>query len=449
MTTDNHSQSHDSGRQTFTSSWGIILSFVGVAVGLGNVWRFPYMAGAFGGGAFLLIYFILLGIFGIPALVAECTLGRLTRRGPLGAFRRIKMKGGTAIGWLLFITVLMATSYYSVVVGWVLKYLVHSIDGQIFSTEPGAFFNGLLGGFTGQLWPTAVVMILAGGVLLLGIKNGIERVSRYATPLLFLLFVVLLIRSVTLPGAVEGLKFYLVPDLSKIDFSVVTAALGQVFFSLALGGTFILTYASYLPDDDNIVKSAVSTGLGDGVAAVLAGFVVIPAAVASGIQLDTGPSLTFITMPEIFSEIPGRLIFSSVFFFSLLIAAFLSAVAAFEVLVTTLTDELGWSRKKSVFAITMTELVLAVPSMLSLDYLLGNDLIWGSTMQPLGSALAVIGLTWVVGRRKTLMELHKSGTNDSASLSATWYYWCKYVVPIGIGIILLLGLKDLFETFFQ
>jgi len=283
-------------------------------------------------------------------------------------------------------------------------------------------------------------------VLYFGVKGGVERVSKVAIPLLFLLFLVLIFRSVTLPGAIEGLKFYLWPDFSKLNFSVAAAALGQVFFSLSLGGTFILTYSSYLRDKTNIRTSALITGFGDGLAAVFAGLVIVPAAFAAGIELDSGPPFTFVTVPTIFENLPGGAFFAILFFALLFLAAYLSDVAAFEVLVATATDELNWSRNKALLVLGVVVTMLATISMTGLDKILWNDLIFGSTMQPIGSALVLIGLTWVVGIRKGLIELNRCGR--TTGLDQIWFYWSKYVLPVGIFLILLLGLKDVFETFF-
>ncbi|MFQ5772162.1 MAG: sodium-dependent transporter, partial [bacterium] len=378
--------------------------------------------------------------------MAELTLGRMTRRGPLGTFLKIGMKGGRFVGWLLFFTVFMATSYYSVVVGWVLKYILISVNGQIMQIEPGAFFNEVLGGFWGQFGATAVVIFLVGVVLFFGIQRGVENISKMAIPFLFVLFLVLIARSLTLPGAATGLKYYLWPDFSKIDFSVAAAALGQVFFSLSLGGTFLLTYASYLPEQTSIKNSALSTGVGDGLAAIFAGLVIVPAALALGVKMNSGPSLTFIVVPTIFEKLPAGALFATMFFSLLFIAAYLSDVAAFEVLIATLVDELNWSRQQAIIWLGVAELALAIISMKSLDFLLKNDLIWGSTMQPVGSALVLIGLTWIVGLRKALLEANKG--NHSGQVGRFWFYWSKYVIPLGIAVILILGLKDVFNTFF-
>jgi NSS family neurotransmitter:Na+ symporter len=433
------------GRPRFGSGFGLLMTFIGVAVGLGNVWRFPYMAGAFGGGAFLLVYIVLLAAFGIPTLMAELALGRMTRRGPVGAFTRIGMPGGAVVGWVLFITVLVALSYYTVVVGWVLRYTFISASGAIAEIAPESFFESVLGGFWGQFLMTAIVLALVAVVLVLGIKKGVERVSKVGMPLLFLLLFVLIARSLTLPGAGAGLSYYLYPEFSMIDAGVVAAALGQLFFSLALGGTFLMTYASYLGDDVDLRKSAVTIGVGETLASILAGFVILPAAVALGIEVGSGPPLTFVTAPSIFARVPGGAIFATLFFGLLFFAAFLSAVAGFEVLVAGVADEHGWDRKVAVKVFCGAALLLSIVPMQSLDYILKSDLFWGSTMQPIGSALALIGLAWVVGLGRALEEANKGITGPP--IGRFWFYWIKYVVPIGIVVILVFGLRDVFRTF--
>ncbi len=434
-------------RQLFTSRWGVMMSFIGVAVGLGNVWRFPYMVSAFGGGAFLIVYLLFLAAFGIPAILAELTLGRMTGRSTVGAFKQVGMPGGRLVGWLLFITVLMATSYYTVIVGWVLKYLVISLTGQVMSISPESFFDSVLGGFAGQFLMTAIVVGLAGIVLMLGIKRGVERISTIGMPLLFVLLLVLIGRSVTLPGAAEGLRYYLVPDFSKINSGVLTAALGQVFFSLSLGGTFLLTYSSYLPRDVNLKRTAITVGVGETLAAVLAGFVIVPAAVAFGLELSSGPPLTFVTAPAIFALMPGGALFAASFFGLLFFAAFLSDVAALEVLVAAATDELHVPRPRAIVIFCILTLALGSVGMVSLDYILKSDLVWGSIMQPVGSALALIALAWVVGQGRALEAANEG--NDGSPVGGVWLFWIKWVIPAGIAVILALGVRDLFGTFLR
>jgi NSS family neurotransmitter:Na+ symporter len=236
-----------------------------------------------------------------------------------------------------------------------------------------------------------------------------------------------------------------VPDFSKINIGVVTAALGQVFFSLSLGGTFLLTYATYLPNSMNLKTGAIAIGVGETLAAILAGLVIVPAAVSFGIELNSGPPLTFVTVPTIFAQMAGGSVFAAMFFGLLFFAAFLSAVAAFEVLVTAAVDTFHWPRVSTAAVVCVGALLAGIVSMRSLDYILKSDLFWGSTMQPLGSALTLVGLAWIVKLRKTLDAVNEG--NTGRPVGPLWYYWIKYVVPVGIIVILALGLDDLFAAF--
>lgn len=432
-------------RPLFASEIGAVLSFMGVAVGLGNVWRFPYMVGAFGGGAFLLIYLVILAAFGIPAIMTELTLGRLTRRGPMGAFQAVGLPGGRIVAWALIGTVFMAVSYYSVIVGWVLRYFSISLTGEILEIDPAGFFDVVLGGFGGQFAATVVVVTLIAVVLTLGIRTGVERISKVGMPLLFVALLILVVRTLTLPGAGAGLAYYLLPDFSRITPGVVAAALGQVFFSLSLGGTFLLTYASYLPPQADLKRAAVSVGVGETLAAVLAGLVIVPAAMMFGLELSSGPPLTFVTVPTIFAKLPLGAPFAALFFGLLFFAAFLSAVAAFEVLVAAAVDHIGWTRRRSVAVSCTLALLAGLPSMKSLDYILTSDLFWGSIMQPIGSAVALVSAGWIASRGAVLEEANRG--SRGTGVGRLWLFWVRFVVPGGIVTILALGAIDLFQRF--
>jgi NSS family neurotransmitter:Na+ symporter len=438
---------HGSGRATFGSFYGALMAFIGVAVGLGNFWRFPYMAAAFGGGAFLLVYGAIVVAFGVPAIAAEFALGRLSRRNPLGAFRAVGMPGGRAAGWMVVTTIFVASSYYAVVVGWVFVYFLYGLTGAVGAARPDALFQSLLGAFPVQLGATALVLGLGALVLLLGVRAGIERVSAIGLPILFVLLLVLVARVLALPGVEAGLRFYLVPDFSKINAGVVAAALGQVFFSLSLGGTFHVTYGSYLGGDVDLRKSAWGTAVGDTLAALFAGFIVVPAAATFGLDLASGPPLTFVTVPRIFGHFAGGAWFVALFFGLLFFAAFLSSIAGLEVVIAMLVDEFRLTRKAAVLGVCGVELVLAVPAMRSVGWILKSDLFWGSTMQPIGSACALVALAWVVGRGRALEEVRRGARGKG--FGALWFYWIRYVVPLGIVVILALGLKDVFGTFFR
>jgi NSS family neurotransmitter:Na+ symporter len=424
-------------RETFGSRFGSLMVLIGVAVGLANVWRFPYLAGNHGGAAFVLLYVVLNFLLGIPAIMAEWTLGRLTRQGPAGAFVTAGMPGGRWVGLVLFFTVFMAMTYYALIVGQVLFYAIQTSLGRAVGEDPGAFYQSTLGGITRwNVAVTAATFLGIGGVVYLGVRRGIEALSRIAMPLVYLSLLIVIARSVTLPGAMEGLRFYLVPDLSKIDGPTVLAAMGQVFFSLSLGGTFFLLYGSYLREDENIPVTAVQTAFGDMTAALLAGLAVLPAVFAMGVKPTSGPSLLFITLPGVFSEMPGGAFAGGLFFAAFFVAAFLSAVAGMEVLVDGARHYFGWSRGRAIVVLVAADLLLSLPSMVSSNYLMWNDRVWGSTMQPVGSALTLIALGWFVSRGRALAEVNRG---SSIRVGALWIFWIRWVIPVSIVVILGYG----------
>ncbi|MFQ5792140.1 MAG: sodium-dependent transporter, partial [Acidobacteriota bacterium] len=269
-----------------------------------------------------------------------------------------------------------------------------------------------------------------------GVRRGIESVSRIVMPIVFLALVVVIFRSVTLPGAGEGIRFFLLPDLSKVTSQTPLAAMGQVFFSMSLGGTFFLLYGSYLRPEEDIPRTAVATALGDLGAAMLGGLAILPAVFALGVEPTSGPSLLFITLPGVFDRMPGGMLVGTVFFGALFLAAFLSAVAAVEVLVDGLKFYLGWSRARSLVVLVAVEMLLALPSMASSSFLALNDLIWGSTMQPVGSALTLLGLGWFLGRAKALEEANRG---SSVRIGSFWIFWIRYVIPVAIAVVLIYG----------
>jgi NSS family neurotransmitter:Na+ symporter len=331
-------------RETFASSFGLLMTMIGVAVGLGNVWRFPYMVGRFGGAVFVLLYLLMVCFVGIPALMAEWTLGRHTRRGTLGAFERGGLPGGKYVGYFLFSVVFCATAYYSNTVGWVafhgLGQAVSMFGVNLNSASilpPAAGFDRT--SLLLQLAATAGVITLCGFVLVRGLRRGIERVSKVIMPLLLVILCILIVRAVTLEGAGAGLAWYVGSfGPEAVTGSVMAAALGQAVFSMSLGGTFMVIYGSYLDSKQNIPRAALLTGLGDTVAGLLAGLAIFPAVFALGLQPDSGPSLIFNTLPQTFQQMPLGGLFGLLFFLGLFGAAFLSDVAAFEVLVGGIVD---------------------------------------------------------------------------------------------------------------
>lgn len=424
-------------RETFSSGWGTLLATAGVAIGLGNVWRFPYMMGLYGGSAFLLVYLLIVFTLGVPALACEWALGRGGGRGVLGSLRSAGLPGAPYVGGLLLVTVTMAASYYGVVVAWVLDFAVLFA----FSAAGGASldaqsFGRLVAAPAWQLPGLAATVIAACLCLGAGVKRGIEKVSRAVLPLFFLLFVVLVVRAVTLPGAAHELTRYLAPDWSGLSAEMVLAALGQAFFSLALGGTFMVVYGGYLrrtTTERNLFAQAAATAITDAAAALLAALAVVPAVLALGLDMASGPPLLFEVVPEVFGRMPAGAWFGLLFFASVFLVALLSLMAAYEVVVQALTEHLGWPRRRALLVVGAGELVLAAPALVSLGYVEQSDFIWGSTMQPLGGAIAVVALVWFAGRRWAVAEL-----GPQAARAPVWL-WLRWVVPGAILASLAFG----------
>ncbi len=436
------------GRETFTSHFGLLMTMIGAAVGLGAVWRFPYMAGRFGGAAFVLFYLAVMLFIGIPALMAEWSLGRFTGRGTLGAFERGGFPGGRYVGGFLFGIVFFATGYYSNALGWVAFHALGEAAKPLgLDFQPGAILPPDSGfdaaSFSLQLLMTALVISACGLVLVKGLRRGIERASKVIVPALFLILVILIVRSVTLPGAGEGIRWYIgsfrFHDLTP---GVMAAALGMAFFSLSLGGTFMVIYGSYMGRGVPIARNAVFTGVSASLAGILAGFAIFPAVFAFGLEPASGPGLIFTTLPRTFDQMPAGWVFGLLFFVGLFGAAFLSDVAAFEVLVGGLVDNTGLTRGKAVVLACCAVFVLAVLPMISYRIFIPWDLTFGSGMQALGSLLAVVTAAWCMRRAEALKEL-SAGSGRPFPL---WlYWWLRAAVPVAI---LIVGLNWLLESVF-
>lgn len=436
-------------RETFASFFGLLMTMIGVAVGLGAVWRFPYMVGNFGGAAFVLFYMAIVFFVGIPALMAEWTLGRYTRRGTLGSYKKGGFPGGKYVGAFLFFIVFWATGYYSNAVGWVgfhaLGEFLNAFGVNLNAAAilpPQEGFN--LTSFLLQLMMTAFVIFTCGIVLVKGLRKGIEKASKWIVPTLFTILIILIIRSVTLPGAGEGIKWYIGGfRFTELTPSVMAAALGMAFFSMSLGGTFMVIYGSYLNKKANMPKNAILTGIGASTAGILAGFVIFPAVFSFGLEPDSGPGLIFSTLPKTFDMMPMGWLFGLLFFLGLFGAAYLSAVAAFEVLVGGAVDNSEIDRKKAVFFICGIVYILAIPPMINFKIFLPWDLTFGSGMQALGSLLAVITAAWCIKRSESLKELTEGRTKP---FPLFLYWWIRIVVPTAI---LFVGINWLLESVFN
>jgi neurotransmitter:Na+ symporter, NSS family len=426
----------ETGRETFASRLGLLATMIGMAVGLGNVWRFPYMVGRFGGASFVLFYVLTVFLVGIPALTAEWTLGRHTRRGPVGAFERAGFPCGRVLGWFLFFVVTAATAYYTNALGWVLYYAVGEVaafaglpwaEGAVLPPASGFDLRSLIL----QMLCTGTVIVACALVLLRGLRSGIEKASKVLMPLLAVTLGIVIVRSLTLDGAFAGVEWYVLKlDFAALTPAVMVAALGQAAFSLSLGGTFMVVYGSYLDDRDDLRSAAVWTAGGDLVAGLLAGLAIFPAVFALGLEPASGPGLLFSTLPRVFAEIPAGWLFGLLFYASLLGAAYLSDVGAFEVLVAGVIDNLGWSRRRAVWVLAGTVFLFAIPPMVNMEVFVPWDLTFGSGMQTLGALFTVLAVGWSIDRSAALAEL-------GGDRRARWLYlWLRYVVPV---LLLLIG----------
>lgn len=428
-----------SGRETFGTKFGTVLTTIGVAVGLGNVWRFPYMAGRYGGAAFVAVYVLAVALIGVPALMAELALGRSTRRGTVGAFERSGLPAGRIAGWFFFAVVTAAMGYYTDVIGWVLYHaLAQALSIAGVSLDAGAILPPAEGispaSLLRQVACTGVVIGACAWVLSAGVRKGIERASRWLTPAIFAVLLVLIARSLTLPGARAGLEWYVLKfDPANLSSGVAVAALGQAIFSLSLGGTFMVVCGSYLSEETSLARTAIWTAAGDTAAGLLAGLAIFPAVFALKIEPASGPGLVFSTLPAAFAKMPGGALFGLLFFAGLAGAAFLSDVAAFEVLVAGLADNTRLNRKRAIAVMSVAVFALAIPPMLNMRIFLPWDLTLGSGMQTLGALLAVVTVGWCLDRSALLEQLGGSGGRAYPFL-VTWLRWVVPAAVISVGV---------------
>lgn len=422
-------------RETFTSQFSIILTMVGFAVGLGNVWRFPYMMGEYGGSAFLIVYLVLTLLLAIPAMTAEWTLGRETKKGPIGALASVwGPKWGRRIGTLIVLTIVISTSYYIVVIGNVAFTAYFSIlngfTDSTFATFDQQFSNGWL-----QYGFSVGVLSLIMIVLYRGLNKGIEAVSRLFVPFFALVILYLAVNAFFLPGAAAKFAEFLKPDFSVLEAEHIFAALGQAFFSLGLAGTIMVIYGSYMGDDQKIPRIAAFTALGDVGASLLASLFIVPTILVFQLDLSQGPTLVFATLPKLFSVMPGGRILGSCFLLALTLIAFLSALGAIEAIVGSISEELRIrsGRTRVIIAVLFVEAAIMLPSSLDPGVVGTLDLIFGSGMQMLGSAIAVITVTWGLGQVRTNLQIFGV---TSHGWQTSYFIWLKWVVP-GVMMVVL------------
>ncbi len=434
-------------RGIWTSKIGFILAATGSAIGLGNIWRFPYVTGMQGGAAFVVVYLACVFAIGVPVLIAELTLGRHTALNPVGAIRAIsKSRFWPLVGYLGVATGVGILSYYAVIAGWTVGYIFRTI------AHSTSTFGSFVADPTAEIGFFVLFLMLTAGVVVGGVERGIERWSKILMPMLFVILLGLIMFSLTLDGASKGIEFYLKPDLSKISGSTILAALGQAFFSLSLGMGTMITYGSYISKKDNLAVSAASVGLADTLIAVLAGLVIFPALFSVGVEPTDGPGLVFNVLPKIFEMMPGGTIVGVFFFVLLAIAALTSTVSLLEVPVAFLVDQRKWSRKKAVFVITGIVMLVGLPSALSQGtvpalssmawaggkgFLDVMDFLFGNLSLSLGGLLLAILVGWVWGARNASEELLLGAPSAYRRLAPGWSFMIKFVCPLIIAVVLL------------
>lgn len=417
-------------RETWGSRIGFVAAAIGSAVGLGNIWMFPMRVGLYGGAAFLLPYLVLLFAIGVVALTVEWTLGRATRGGPIEAFSKT-LPGGKYLGILVNVTMLMVFAFYSLVLGWILRYFIAALTGELTGVNPEAFFDSLTFSKEALLWQFTMIAITV-IIVAMGVQKGIERANKVMMPALFVLLIVLAIKSVTLPNAYEGLRFYLLPDWSKVmSGKTWMIALSQMFFSLSVLGNTMVVYGSYLKDEDDIPLSAIATAFGDTAVAVTAGFLVFPAVFSFGLEPTAGPGLVFVTLPMVFQKMPGGMFFGALFFLLLIFAGLSSTVSMLEVYVDSAITKLNMSRRNASILLGLLTFLVGAPSAINpsyFDWLINISTVY---IGPLGALIAALALI-KLGVDKAYEELKKGALIEVPKL---WKPWVKFLYPIVIVVI--------------
>lgn len=445
-------------RSTFSGKLGFVLSAAGASVGLGNIWRFPYLAAKYGGGIFLLIYIVLALTFGYTMITAETAIGRMTQKSPVGAYKSFgKSKWLSFGGWINAIIPILIVPYYSVIGGWVIKYLAEYIMGNGEQLAADGYFGEFIssGGITELcflVFTFLTVIIIFGGV-----RNGVERVSKFMMPILVVLSVLIAVYSITRPGALEGVKYFLIPNLSNFSWMTVVAAMGQMFYSLSIAMGILITFGSYMKKDVSIEASTDNVEIFDTGIAIMAGLMIIPAVFAfSGSDTDTlqaGPSLMFITIPKVFASMNMGGFVGILFFFLVLCAALTSSIALTESAVSTFQDELGWGRKKSTVVVTVIMVLLGTLSslgygplggvqILGMQFLDLFDFLTNSVMMPIAAIATCLLVSRVMGVKK--IEEEMTVENGKFKRKPIFNFMIRYLCPFFAAVILISSVANAF-----
>jgi NSS family neurotransmitter:Na+ symporter len=443
-------------REQWGSKIGFVMAAAGSAVGLGNIWKFPYLAGVNGGAAFVFVYLLIVLFIGFTVMLAEFAIGRASRKNAVGAFAVLsKNPLWQIVGWAGVSCGFVILSYYGVVAGWAIKYMIVSFTDliPIAASEGGAgkYFGAFIGDAKEVIIYQVLFMIITILIVAGGIGAGIERACKIMMPALFIILIILIVRAVTLPGAEKGIEFYLKPDFSKINAKTILAALGQVFFSLSLGMGCMITYGSYFKREENLPNSALAVVSMDTLIAFLAGLAIFPAVFALGGEPGAGPGLTFVTLPGVFAQMTGGMFFCFAFFLLLFFAAVTSSISLLEVVVSYFKDELGWSRVSAAWILGLVITALGVPSAMSLGgdvqifnmgFMDAMEFLSDKILMPLGGIFIALFAGWMMNDK-----VEKEVTSDGLVRFGYYNIWLlltRVIAPIAMAIIFVTGLLDYF-----
>ena len=436
-------------RATWSSRLGFVMAAAGSAVGLGAIWKFPYVTAQNGGGIFLFAYLLTVFTMGISVMIAEMAVGQISQKSPVGAYRFFGGISWSAVGYTGVLCGFLILSFYSVVGGWTIFYFVKSVQGSVITSDVVQLrrvFEVFVHDPFEPLWYHGAFIALTAAVVLSGVQQGIERVSKVLMSLFFLLILILIVRSLTLPNAMEGLVYFLMPDFGSISARMALEALGLAFFSLSLGMGCMLTYGSYVSDDTNIASSAAYVVGLTVLSCIMSGLMILPAVFSIGLDPAEGPGLTFMTMPAVFAHMGGAQFFAALFFFLLFVAAITSAVSLLEVVVSFLIDEFAVSRTRAVILMTALIFILGVFASLSLGIWGGYtlfgmnlfeqlDYVTCHIMMPFGGVMISLLVGWKIWGP---VSRRLSGADGAA------YWWfgifrsfCRYIAPFLILLVLV------------
>ncbi|MGM0507618.1 MAG: sodium-dependent transporter [Fusobacteriota bacterium] len=441
-------------RDSFGSKLGALAALSGSAIGLGNIWRFPYMVGENGGSAFIIIYLVCIILLGFPIMLSEFIIGRKTSKNTVGAFKKLSNnKFWKTPGYLGIVSSFLILSFYGVVGGWALNFTFRGLTNNFLnksSDELEILFGNFISSPFGPIFWQILFMLLTMGIVLAGIKNGIEKYSKFLMPLLLIIILALNIRALTLPGAKEGLSFLFKPDFSKLTHKSILSALGHAFFTLSLGMGTMITYGSYISKKEDLGQTVAQVAIADTVIALLAGIAIFPAVFAFNISPQAGPGLVFITLPSIFQRMIGGQIYLTIFFLLLTISALTSAISILEVGVAYFAEEFNFGRKKA--TIIITSIITFFGMLCSLSQgVLSEFLIFGKSifdlfdfvtaaiLLPLGSILILIFVGHVMKKKEVFNEID-TGKNTKVQYNKLFWFLAKYIAPVAIILVMLNGL---------